>query len=272
MALICELCPLLRVFISRTITMTLTSSLAAGLMACALLSAADSKTVDKTLPLPPTGSVTIESHNGSIRVNTWDRPEIQVHAVIEMNAGSLFSAADRRRFDETRVDIDRVGDSVRIKSNYPDWSWLEGSNPQVQYTINAPRTVKWAVRDHNSRIEVHNLHAALSISTHNSEINISGLAGSLDLDTHNGNAKVEFASLTASSSVDIHNGEVELVMPAASKFTLHTSSHNGRVHSDFAVATRNVGRRGADLDGAVNGGGPALHLTSHNGNFRLRAS
>jgi hypothetical protein len=252
--------------------MTIANSLTAALITCALLGAADSRTVDKTLPLSSTGSVTIESHNGSIRVNTWDRPEIEIHAVIEMSSGSLSSAADRRRFDETRVDIDRVGDSVRIKSNYPDWSWLEGANPQIQYTINAPRTASWAVRDHNSRIEVHNLHAALSISTHNSEINVTGLAGSLDLDTHNGHAKVEFASLTASSSVDIHNGEVELMMPAASKFTLHTSSHNGQLQSDFALAARNIGRRGANLEGAVNGGGPALHLTSHNGNFRLRAS
>jgi len=50
--------------------MTLARSLTGALLTCALLGAADSKNVDKTLPLPPTGSVTIESHNGSIKVNT----------------------------------------------------------------------------------------------------------------------------------------------------------------------------------------------------------
>jgi hypothetical protein len=251
--------------------MTLTRLLSAALMTCALL-AADSRTVDKTLPLAATGSVTIESHNGSIAVNTWDRPEIQIHAVIEMNSGFLSASADRRRFDATRIDIDSVGNSVRIKSDYPDWGWLQGANPEIYYTINAPRTARWTVRDHNSQIEVHNLHAALSIFTHNSRIDIRGLAGPLDLDTHNGHAKVEFASLTASSSVDMHNGDVELVMPAASRFTLQTNSHNAQFQSDFAVATKNIGRRGANLDGAVNGGGPALRLTTHNGTFRLRAS
>ncbi|HEU5021097.1 MAG TPA: DUF4097 family beta strand repeat-containing protein [Bryobacteraceae bacterium] len=252
--------------------MTLTNSLAALLMTCAILGAADSRTVDKTLPLAAAGSVTIDSHNGSITVNTWDRPEIQVHAVIEMNSGFPFSEASRRRFNETRVDIGGTGDSVRIKSEYPEHDGLDGSNPDIHYTISAPRTARWNIRTHNSRVEVHNLHAALSVSTHNGEIDISGLAGALDLDTHNGNAKVQFTSLTTASTVDTHNGDVELTMPAASRFTLQTSSHNGRVQSDFAVTTRSIGRRGSHFDGTVNGGGPTLRLTTHNGNFHLRAS
>src|SRR5207248_1399151 len=123
--------------------MTFTRSLTTALLTCALLGAADSKTVDKTLPLPATGSVTIEGHNGSIKVDTWDRPEIEIHARIEMNSGFGFSAADRRRFDETRVDIDSFGDSVRIKSRYPDWNLLQGSNPEIHYAITAPRTARW---------------------------------------------------------------------------------------------------------------------------------
>jgi DUF4097 and DUF4098 domain-containing protein YvlB len=119
---------------------------------------------------------------------------------------------------------------------------------------------------------VHDVHAALSISTHNGGIEVSGLAGALELDTHNGNARVQFASLTGESSVETHNGDVELVMPAASRFNLQTSAHNGRVHSDFSVTTRNIGRRRDNVDGTVNGGGPALRLSTHNGNFRLRAS
>ena len=177
--------------------MTLAHSLAAALMTCALLGAADSRTVDKTLALAPTGSVTIDSHNGSIAVNTWDRPEVEVHAVIEMNSGFGFSDADRRRFNETRVDIDRLGDSVRIKSNYPTMSSLDGSDPEIRYTINAPRTARVNVRTHNSRVEVRNLHAALSISTHNGKVDVTGLAGALDHDTHNGNARIQFDSWTA---------------------------------------------------------------------------
>src|SRR6266852_6401490 len=82
---------------------------------------ADTKNVDKTLPLSATGSVTLESHNGSIRVHTWDRGEIEIHARIE--AGGT-STEDQRRFDQTTVEIDSASGSVRIKSKYPEWnSW-----------------------------------------------------------------------------------------------------------------------------------------------------
>jgi hypothetical protein len=252
--------------------MAFVRSLTVALLTGALLGAADSKTVDKTLALPPNGSVTIEGRNGSIRVKTWDRPEIEIHARIEMNSGLGFQEDSRRRFEETRVDIDSFGDSVRIKSNYPEWGTLPGSNPEIHYTINAPRTARWTIRDHNSTIEVYDLRAALSISTHNSRVMVSGLAGGLELDTHNGNAKVQFASLTTSSRVEMHNGYVELVMPANSKFNLQTSSHRARVQSDFPVSTRSIGRQGTDVKGTVNGGGPVLRLSSHNGNFRIRAS
>jgi len=252
--------------------MTFARSLSVGLLTCALLEAADSKTVDKTLALPPTGSVTIEGHNGSIRVKTWDRAEIEIHARIEMNSGFGFQEANRRRFEETRVDIDGLGGSVRIKSNYPEWDFLPGNNPEIHYTINAPRTARWTIRDHNSTIEVYDLRAALKISTHNSRVMVSGFAGALELDTHNGNAKVQFASLTASTRVAMHNGYVELLIPANSKFNLQTRSHRAQVHSDFPISTRNILQRGGNAEGIVNGGGPVLSLSSHNGNFRIRTS
>lgn len=253
--------------------MTFARSLTTALLSCTLLCAADSKTIDKTLPLPPAGSVTIETHNGSIKVNTWDRPEIEIHARIEMNSGfGSQEDASRHRFNETSVDIDSLGDSVRIKSNYPQWDTLPGSNPEIDYTIHAPRTARWTIRDHNSQIEVNDLHARLSISTHNSRVIVNGLFGALELDTHNGNARVQFASFIAASSVQTHNGDVELIMPASSKFNLQTSSHNGRIQSEFLVMTRNISRRGANIIGTVNGGGPTLRLSSQNGSFRIRAS
>jgi hypothetical protein len=88
---------------------------------------------------------------------------------------------------------------------------------------------------------------------------------------HNGHAEVEFAAFTAGSSVDTHNATVELTLPANSKFDLHTDGHNSTLNSDFAVLTRMSGSRRQSLQGPVNGGGPSLRLSSHNGQFRLRS-
>ena len=145
---------------------------------------------------------------------------------------------------KTRVDIDSTKDSVKIRSIYPDWSLGPMDNPNIYYTITAPRTVKWTIRDHNSTIDVHDVHAALSIFTHNSQISVDGLAGALELDTHNGNAHVQFASFTAPSSVETHNANVELVLPAKSNLNLVSHSHNARLQTDLPLTTRIQGQRG----------------------------
>jgi DUF4097 and DUF4098 domain-containing protein YvlB len=213
--------------------------------------------------------VLLESHNGSIRIHTWDRADIEIHARIEQEGSS---AEDRRRFDETTVEIESGSDSVRIKSKHPSWNWRgsNGNNPQVHYTITAPRTARLRISDHNSRIDIRDLDAPLHIDTHNSSVRVLALSGPLTLNTHNGDAHVEFASFTGPSSVEMHNGSAELTMPSSSKFELRSSSHKGGVHSDFPMVTRTMGRHQNSVEGTVNGGGPALRLSSHNGSFRLR--
>jgi DUF4097 and DUF4098 domain-containing protein YvlB len=235
---------------------------------------ADTKNIDKTLPLSATGSVTLESHNGSIRVHTWNRAEIEIHARID--AGGT-STEDQRRFDQTTVEIDATSGSVRIKSKFPDWnfSWWNwnntGSNPQIHYTITAPATARWAIRDHNSTVEMRDVNAPLSLEKHNGSARLVNLGGPLELSAHNGDFHVDFSTFKG-ATLDMHNGSAELVLPSSSRFELRSSSHNGRVDSDFAVLTRTMGRRrDQNVEGSVNGGGPSLRLSSHNAHFRLRA-
>ena len=44
--------------------------------------AAETKNIDRTVPLSAAGTVTLEAHNGSIVVRTWDRPEVEIHVRI----------------------------------------------------------------------------------------------------------------------------------------------------------------------------------------------
>src|ERR1022692_1058902 len=164
---------------ARSIVIALTLSL------CSMaLYGADTKNVDKILPLKANGAVKLDAHNGSVTVHTWDRAEIEIHARIE--AGGT-SAEDHRRFTETTVEIEGSSDIVSIKSKTPDdnngWSWLNwgdwGNSPEIHYTINAPRTARWTLRDHNSKIEIHDLNAALDLETHNGNVRVENLGGPL---------------------------------------------------------------------------------------------
>ncbi|MGH8248290.1 MAG: DUF4097 family beta strand repeat-containing protein [Gammaproteobacteria bacterium] len=243
-------------------------------LACATLYAAntknDTKNIDKRLPLNPDGRVTLDAHNGSIQIQTWDRAEIEIHARIEA-AGS--SDGDIRRFNETTVEIDGSGAAVRIKSRLPQncCSFWPGENPQIYYTLTAPRSARWTIRNHNAKTEMRDVTAPLHIETHNGEVRVMNLSGPLNLEMHNGRANIEFAAFEAGSSVGMHNGSVELTLPRHSKFDLRSSTHRGSVDSDFPTVTRTRGRGNRDLEGSVNGGGPALRLSAHNGHFRLQA-
>jgi hypothetical protein len=231
--------------------------------------AATTKTIDRTLPLPATGSVVLDTHNGSIDVHTWDRAEIEIHARIEA-AGP--SSADARRVDDTTVDITSSADSVRISSRYPTvgvwWSWF-GLNPTIHYTISAPRTARWTIYDHNARAEVHDLHAALNVHTHNGSIHAVGLDGPLQVDAHNGSVTADFVSFRG-ADVTTHNGSVEFLLPSAAAFDLHADTYHASVQSDFPVSVQHWGRRQTRLEGAASGGGPTLNFRSHLGELRLR--
>ena len=200
------------------------------------------------MALNATGSVAIDALRGSIHVATWDRAEIEIKARIEA-AGS--SSMDLRRFDRTDVAIDSAPDSVRIRSSYP--SWNDGQNPDIHYNIRMPRTARLTIRDHRS------------------ETDVRGLAGALDLETHRGTVRVAFAAFTANSRVETHRGTVELLLPRDSRFNLETNlDRKASIDSDFQVLARISGSRGRVLEGAVNGGGPVLRLSTHRGQIHLR--
>src|SRR5437016_2813377 len=137
-----------------------------ALITLTALEAADSKDVNKTVPLSQTGAVTIETHKGSVHVTTWDRPEVDIKARIEAESGTTM---DRRRFDATDVRIDASSDAVHIRTQYPDWCCNfndEGNNPEVRYTIQMPRTARLTIHDHRSETDVADLRAPLDITTH----------------------------------------------------------------------------------------------------------
>ena len=257
-----------------------THGIALALVLCgAPIYAAETKHIDKTLALSAGGAVTLDAHNGSIQVRTWDRSEIEIHARIE--AGGT-SAEARRRFNETTVEIDSSPDRISIRSKFPDiyswswWSWVGNwgnwdSSPAVHYTITAPRAARWTIRNHNARAEIRDVNAALELNTHNGSVSVANLGGPLELNMHNGDAHIDFASFTHESHVNTHNATVELALPASSRFEFHSRGHNVHVDSDFPATVRSSDFGRHDVNGQVNGGGPELRLSSHNGDFRLRS-
>ena len=254
-------------------TLGLSVGLVVGFASLAL---AETKTIDRTLPLSATGTVALEAHNGSIQVRTWDRPEVEIHVRIDWFGAS----ASSYRVRATTVDIDGSADRVSIRWNSPDrygwslWSLFEDGwvGPEVRYSITAPRNARLEIQDHNATADVRDVNGAVRISTHNGSVQAANLTGPLDLSMHNGWARVEFASFSRDSRIVTHNGWVELALPAASQFTFNSRGHHVRVDSDFPLARQAsyYDRRWGN-SGSINGGGPNLEVVTHNGNVRLHS-
>jgi len=228
------------------------------------------KNVHKTVPLAPNGSVSIEMHNGSASVTVWNQPGVDISARIESAPESMHD----EDVQATEVRVTGGGSSVSIESDYtaiPErWLWFGlGSGrilPLIHYTIRVPATARVSLKDHNATATVTGLRGGVMVRSHNGAVRVRDLAGAADIETHNGSIDVEFATFAQTSRFSTHNGEVELTLPAASRFTLNADTHRRNdVTSDFPVVIRSS----HPFSAAINGGGPELRFTAHNGGLTL---
>src|SRR5215475_8847648 len=83
----------------------------------------------KTVPLNANGRVSLENVNGNVEITGWDKNEVQIDAVK--------SAQDQQRLNEAKIEVDGSGDSVRIRTRYPEGHTSD--NPaSVHYTVHVP--------------------------------------------------------------------------------------------------------------------------------------
>lgn len=232
------------------------------------LAAAD-KRVHKTVPLEGNGVLTINTHNGSIDITPWNQPSADIDAVVE--EGDMASAEDVQR---TEIRITGSGSSVRVESDYSavesHFTWLGVSRvyPQVRYTIRMPATARLDIDEHNGKVRIAGLRSDMEINTHNGPVDIDDYAGRANVETHNGDVRVAFSRFDKGSSFQTHNGTIDVRMPAASRFHLDADGHHLGFTSDFPIVAQHTheGR----YTGDVNGGGPELRFSTHNGSLHLR--
>jgi putative adhesin len=240
------------------------------LLFLATTATAADKLIHKTAALDANGTLSIDSHNGSVTVTTWNRPSVDIQArVIDE---PFVSDEDIKATD---IRVDGSGGSVRIETDYSafgSWNFMpwSGNRPPVEYTISMPAGAALRITTHNASTRVTGLRNDVDIETHNGSIDVADLDGAAKLETHNGSVRVAFNRFARNSRISSHNGPVEVRLPGGSRFHVDADSHHLRFDSDFDASTRSSDRD--RFIGDVNGGGPELRLTTHNGSVRLRKS
>ncbi len=247
--------------------------------------AAETKEFRRTVDLDARGSVSIDTFKGSVEVEAWDQPRAEVFARVEADTtcGTDDSQAERVRL--TEIDVDASGSRLRVRSDYDRLEGLPhiritgdgydmtcNAHPFVHYRIRMPRTAQLEIQDHKSKIAVAGLRSDAKIVSHKGAIDVKDHDGALDLTTHKGDARVDFARLGGDSRFETHKGDIEVSLPRSAAFDLEAHvGRRGRLETGFAVAARQLSKRDSFYEEKVNGGGPRLELTTHNGDLRLNA-
>jgi hypothetical protein len=240
------------------------------LVAASIAGASSDKRIHKAVALNPNGSLSIDTHNGTVVVTTWAQPTVDVAARIE--AVEFGSAEDVVKTD---VRVTGSGSSVRIESDYSRvpthlrWFGMSRHLPLIHYTISMPATARLEIEDHNASVRVSGLRNDLRVNSHNGGVQVSDFDGAASIETHNGSVRVAYSRFAKSSQFETHNGTIEVRLPPNSRFHVNANGHHMGIDSDFPTVITKGPREGRYV-GDVNGGGPELRVSTHNGSLRLK--
>ena len=238
--------------------------------ASAAPSFAISKEFNQTYPLTPGGVFELQNVNGTVDVQTWDRDEVEVHAV---------KTAKHQESDLSLVsiDVEAKPESVSVTTRYPQ---NEGVEVAVEYVVHVPRC---AHVEHlgtvNGSLRVAGVEAVEDLRTVNGNIEVFDGGGAVHAHTTNGNVHIELLHLagqerrgggddervSAACGAGEHAGgtrcallERELFLGAADVSAEHAAStrntravRQGRCADSFEYDQRRNSRRGSPVDGLI---------------------
>jgi hypothetical protein len=178
----------------------------------------------------------------------------------------------------TAVDNSGVGLSVTQENNV--MRVTKASRHDARYTIKVPRKTAIMYEEVNwqgGNLSVANIEADVEVKLNNSSMKLMNISGPITANTTNGNIVVTFSDLSQQkpSSIRAINGHIDVALPANTKANFKMSTHNGEVYTDFDVDIKNKGdlkkvAGGSTIEGATNGGGVQLTLSSINSDIYLR--
>jgi len=204
------------------------------------LAQAPARTVSDTAPLDAEGEVTVDNHEGSITVTTWDRDRVRYEAEImptdEDPDAEKVSIRARTSDDQFQLATDHdEGDDESVVFGFDEdgFRWGGIDIPAVHYTITMPGAAALKIDDHESTIDVTGLAGPLHIDTHEGRISVAEQQAEVVIDSHE--SPISIADQTGDVRIDTHEGRMEL----------------RRVKGRLAVDTHEGELTAEELDGGV---------------------
>ncbi|SEG70604.1 Putative adhesin [Bryocella elongata] len=250
---------------------------------------------DITIEVPETTTVTVEANRGAVNVSSLhatvevtsnhgnvDLGDITGSVSLHMNNddGSLNGhditgtvTLEGHAGDITLTD---VGGPVSLQGDFFGTTHVERVRNDLRFATS--RTQFEAQRvdgtveisgGSNGDLEGHEILGPVVLKTRNRNITLERLQGSVSVTNRNGDVNITQAPPLASVQVDNSHGSVNVGLPEGQGFSLSASTRHGDLENDFDVAETTSGDRKI-LTGSVSGGGPAVTLTTTDGDVTVR--
>lgn len=255
------------------------------------------KVAEKVFEFAPDGEVSIESRNGRIVIEAWDRPEVRVQITRTVRAADDQQA--QALLKELKADVELTPGRLDIVSRYPKrrenvglWDFLgrRVAAMDIHYYLQVPRTTALTLQTTNGEIRVRGTSRTVNASTTNGDIRISGAGGPIEIETTNGalellaisgdvkgtttngSIRAEIGSLGDAGNVELEttNGNVIVQLPPSLRASVTASTTNGKVTSSFPL-TLSGAMSSKSIRGTIGGSGKgaALAFATTNGNIQL---
>jgi hypothetical protein len=215
-----------------------------------------------TYPLQPKARIDVESFNGSIEIEGWDRNEIEI-------SGSKYASTEEARND-IKIDIHHTDDSVEIRAIKPS---SRHDNMGAKFTLRVPRNAEVDrvttsnasiqvqdvaraahLKSSNGSVKVTNVHGRVDAHTSNSAIDVESLDGEVTLESSNGHIHAE--NMTGSLQASTSNSGIVVDMKTSPTTPLRLHSSNGSIELTLRQTPQ------SDIKADTSNNSITLHLPS----------
>jgi hypothetical protein len=263
----------------RTMRQTIRTTGLMVLFTAVLSSTALADEWSKKFPVSGRPELRVSTGDGSVRVRTWDRREIEARVI---TTGWKIGP------DEVRVVDHQTGDRVELEVRVPNNGFSFGRR-SVSVELEVPRDLMSDIRTGDGSVSLEGVRGETHLSTGDGSINAERIDGSLDARTGDGSmhvvgrfdlltlqtrdgsiaADVENGSkMNASWSIRTGDGSLRLRLPSNFSADLDVRTGDGSIHSDLPVASTGS-HRDNELRGKLNAGGPLLTVHTNDGSVSL---
>jgi len=221
------------------------------------------------------GDIEITSDNAGVRLeNIGGSVRVDLSRSDIVRANGVKGTFDLKGHGED-IDLSNISGQVTVNGSYTGTIQLASLSQPLhmslaQTTFNVekiPGQVRMTLGDFNAS----DLVGPIRLDTRSHDVQIAGFTNTLDVTVERGDIELRPGHIPL-SRIDAHtrSGNVELAIPAGSKFDLTASTNRGEITNDYGSPLRSDDQgRGARLTGSM-GDGPSIKVSTDHGQVVVR--